>query len=166
MGTRSGDLDPAVGNADGNPEIFIWRKDTATFHQLTDTPAGVVNQEPFASDSGKCIVFASNGNFDNNTGQDSSIPATNNTNVDGSTEFWPFQRDPETLARPWAVPGTPGLEHRIGGIEKADGTVYGDGVNIAARLQGLAEPGGIASNFSGTPVMSLTMSSNTSARKR
>jgi 2-oxoglutarate ferredoxin oxidoreductase subunit alpha len=37
-------------------------------------------------------------------------------------EFWPFLRDPETLARPWAVPGTPGLMHRIGGIEKADGT--------------------------------------------
>jgi 2-oxoglutarate/2-oxoacid ferredoxin oxidoreductase subunit alpha len=37
-------------------------------------------------------------------------------------EFWPFLRDPETLARPWAVPGTPGLEHRIGGLEKADGT--------------------------------------------
>jgi 2-oxoglutarate/2-oxoacid ferredoxin oxidoreductase subunit alpha len=37
-------------------------------------------------------------------------------------EFLPFKRDPETLARPWAVPGTPGLEHRIGGIEKADGT--------------------------------------------
>jgi 2-oxoglutarate ferredoxin oxidoreductase subunit alpha len=35
--------------------------------------------------------------------------------------FLPFQRDPATLARPWAVPGTPGLEHRIGGIEKADG---------------------------------------------
>jgi 2-oxoglutarate ferredoxin oxidoreductase subunit alpha len=35
--------------------------------------------------------------------------------------FMPFQRDPATLARPWAVPGTPGLEHRIGGIEKADG---------------------------------------------
>jgi 2-oxoglutarate ferredoxin oxidoreductase subunit alpha len=41
-------------------------------------------------------------------------------NHDG--EFWPFQRDPETLARPWALPGTPGLEHRIGGLEKADGT--------------------------------------------
>jgi 2-oxoglutarate ferredoxin oxidoreductase subunit alpha len=40
---------------------------------------------------------------------------------DGPIEFRPFQRDPETLARPWAVPGTPGLEHRIGGIEKADG---------------------------------------------
>ncbi len=37
-------------------------------------------------------------------------------------EFQPFKRDPETLARPWAVPGTPGLEHRIGGIEKANGS--------------------------------------------
>ena len=45
----------------------------------------------------------------------------NHTNEDGTTEFWPYLRDPETLARPWAVPGTPGLEHRIGGIEKADG---------------------------------------------
>jgi 2-oxoglutarate ferredoxin oxidoreductase subunit alpha len=34
--------------------------------------------------------------------------------------FQPYKRDPETLARPWAVPGTPGLEHRIGGLEKAD----------------------------------------------
>ncbi len=36
-------------------------------------------------------------------------------------EFWPYLRDEETLARPWAVPGTPGLEHRIGGLEKGDG---------------------------------------------
>jgi 2-oxoglutarate ferredoxin oxidoreductase subunit alpha len=41
---------------------------------------------------------------------------------DGTAEFEPFKRDPVTLARPWAVPGTPGLEHRIGGIEKADVT--------------------------------------------
>jgi 2-oxoglutarate ferredoxin oxidoreductase subunit alpha len=39
---------------------------------------------------------------------------------DDGAEFEPFRRDPLTLARPWAVPGTPGLEHRIGGIEKAD----------------------------------------------
>jgi 2-oxoglutarate/2-oxoacid ferredoxin oxidoreductase subunit alpha len=39
---------------------------------------------------------------------------------DGS--FEPYLRDPETLARPWALPGTPGLEHRVGGIEKAEGT--------------------------------------------
>jgi 2-oxoglutarate ferredoxin oxidoreductase subunit alpha len=37
-------------------------------------------------------------------------------------EFLPYLRDPATLARPWAVPGTPGLEHRIGGIEKEDRT--------------------------------------------
>src|SRR5215203_2200776 len=37
-------------------------------------------------------------------------------------EFLPYLRDPQTLARPWAIPGTPGLEHRIGGIEKADKT--------------------------------------------
>jgi 2-oxoglutarate ferredoxin oxidoreductase subunit alpha len=37
-------------------------------------------------------------------------------------EFLPYLRDPETLARPWAVPGTAGLQHRIGGLEKADGT--------------------------------------------
>ena len=36
--------------------------------------------------------------------------------------FLPYKRDPETLARPWAVPGTPGLEHRIGGLEKQDPT--------------------------------------------
>jgi 2-oxoglutarate/2-oxoacid ferredoxin oxidoreductase subunit alpha len=36
--------------------------------------------------------------------------------------FMPYLRDAETLARPWAIPGTPGLEHRIGGLEKADGT--------------------------------------------
>ncbi len=38
------------------------------------------------------------------------------------TDFWPYLRDPVTLARPWAIPGTPGLEHRIGGIEKMDGS--------------------------------------------
>ena len=43
--------------------------------------------------------------------------------VPNSTEkagFYPYLRDEQTLARPWAVPGTPGLEHRIGGLEKAD----------------------------------------------
>jgi 2-oxoglutarate ferredoxin oxidoreductase subunit alpha len=36
--------------------------------------------------------------------------------------FAPYLRDPQTLARPWAIPGTPGLEHRVGGLEKEDGT--------------------------------------------
>jgi 2-oxoglutarate ferredoxin oxidoreductase subunit alpha len=46
--------------------------------------------------------------------------ATEPNGADG--EFLPYLRDPETLARAWAIPGTPGLEHRIGGIEKADKT--------------------------------------------
>jgi 2-oxoglutarate/2-oxoacid ferredoxin oxidoreductase subunit alpha len=48
-----------------------------------------------------------------------SIPVHFANNPDG---FMPYKRDPQTLARPWAVPGTPGLEHRIGGLEKQDGT--------------------------------------------
>lgn len=47
---------------------------------------------------------------------------TNHHSSDGTAEFWPYLRDPETLARPWAIPGTAGLEHRIGGLEKADGS--------------------------------------------
>ena len=47
---------------------------------------------------------------------------TNATAADGEAAFWPYLRDPATLARPWAVPGTPGLEHRIGGLEKRDGS--------------------------------------------
>jgi len=40
----------------------------------------------------------------------------------GDDTFLPYKRDPETLARPWAIPGTPGLEHRVGGLEKANET--------------------------------------------
>ncbi len=42
--------------------------------------------------------------------------------ADDPESFQPFNRDEDTLARPWAKPGTPGLEHRIGGIEKANGS--------------------------------------------
>jgi 2-oxoglutarate ferredoxin oxidoreductase subunit alpha len=45
----------------------------------------------------------------------------NHETESGDHAFWPYDRSPETLARPWAVPGTPGLEHRIGGLEKANG---------------------------------------------
>ncbi|HSO97243.1 MAG TPA: 2-oxoacid:acceptor oxidoreductase subunit alpha [Acidimicrobiia bacterium] len=51
---------------------------------------------------------------------DISVPFATEPNHDG--EFWPYLRDTDTLARPWAIPGTPGLMHRIGGIEKQDGT--------------------------------------------
>src|SRR5690606_22711717 len=47
--------------------------------------------------------------------------APNHEAEDGTMAFWPYLRD-ENLARPWAIPGTPGLTHRIGGIEKEAGT--------------------------------------------
>ena len=61
---------------------------------------------------------------DTSTLPDISVPfATEKNHVDdeGNEEFWPYVRDPDTLARPWAIPGTPGLMHRVGGIEKEDG---------------------------------------------
>jgi 2-oxoglutarate ferredoxin oxidoreductase subunit alpha len=74
--------------------------------------------------------------------------ATNHTSGE-KPDFWPYLRDPETLARPWAIPGTPGLEHRIGGIEKKDGSgdISYDPTNHdfmvrtrAAKVAGIAVP--------------------------
>jgi 2-oxoglutarate ferredoxin oxidoreductase subunit alpha len=74
--------------------------------------------------------------------------ATEPNGPDGKT-FLPYLRDPQTLARPWAVPGTPGLEHRIGGLEKADktGDISYDAANHdfmvrirAARIESIEVP--------------------------
>ena len=71
----------------------------------------------------------------------------NATDDKGEPVFHPYLRDPETLARPWAVPGTPGLEHRVGGIEKANitGNISYDPDNHdlmtrlrAAKIDGIA----------------------------
>jgi 2-oxoglutarate ferredoxin oxidoreductase subunit alpha len=71
----------------------------------------------------------------------------NHVDADGNDEFWPYLRNEETLARPWAPPGLAGLEHRIGGLEKQDGTgnVNYDGANHermtrlrAAKIDGIA----------------------------
>jgi len=74
---------------------------------------------------------------------DISVP--NHTDPD---TFQPYDRDPDTLARPWAVPGSPGMEHRIGGLEKLDvlGTVSYDADNHqrmtdlrASKIAGIAD---------------------------
>jgi 2-oxoglutarate ferredoxin oxidoreductase subunit alpha len=52
---------------------------------------------------------------------DPGFATSRNHGAGDETEFWPYLRDEQTLARPWAIPGTPGLEHRIGGLEKGDG---------------------------------------------
>jgi 2-oxoglutarate ferredoxin oxidoreductase subunit alpha len=72
--------------------------------------------------------------------------APNHTDADGNPAFWPYQRDPETLARPLALPGTPGLEHRIGGLEKDEAghvsyvpEVHEQMVHVrAAKIAGIA----------------------------
>ncbi|MFP6868670.1 MAG: 2-oxoacid:acceptor oxidoreductase subunit alpha [Nitrospinota bacterium] len=52
----------------------------------------------------------------------SDLPDMTAKHHEDPENFAPYRRDPETLARPWAIPGTTGLQHRIGGIEKQDGT--------------------------------------------
>ena len=69
---------------------------------------------------------------------------------DDADGFLPYKRDPDTLARPWAIPGTPGLEHRIGGLEKEDetGNISYDPENhdLMTRLRA-AKVAGIASDI-------------------
>jgi len=73
------------------------------------------------------------------------IPVLFETNPD---DFHPYRRNPETLARPWAIPGTPGLEHRLGGLEKQDvtGNISYDPINHehmvrtrAAKVEAIAQ---------------------------
>ena len=73
------------------------------------------------------------------------MPVKFETNPDG---FHPYRRDPETLARPWAVPGTKGLEHRIGGLEKQDvtGNVSYDPLNHEHMVRLRAEKVALIAN--------------------
>ncbi|HXF97277.1 MAG TPA: 2-oxoacid:acceptor oxidoreductase subunit alpha [Gaiellaceae bacterium] len=72
------------------------------------------------------------------------------TEPNDGDRFLPYKRDPETLARPWAIPGTPGLEHRIGGLEKEHetGNVSYDPENhdLMVRLRA-AKVAGIAADI-------------------
>lgn len=54
----------------------------------------------------------------------SNLPSITPRKAQPNTKYLPYERDPETLARSWAVPGTEGLRHRIGGLEKSD--IYGE----------------------------------------
>jgi 2-oxoglutarate ferredoxin oxidoreductase subunit alpha len=72
----------------------------------------------------------------------------NHTDTEGNAVFWPYVRDEQTLARPWAPPGVAGLEHRIGGLEKENGSgnVSYEGANHetmtrlrAAKIAGIAQ---------------------------
>ncbi len=84
----TGDLEPSVGNADGNPELFIWIQDSGAIRQLTNTLAPVVNTVPAPSDTGRCIVFQSTGDIDDNDGSRPLTPPTGLSNTDGSPEVY------------------------------------------------------------------------------
>jgi 2-oxoglutarate ferredoxin oxidoreductase subunit alpha len=80
-------------------------------------------------------------------------------------EFLPYKRDPKTLARPWAIPGTPGLEHRIGGLEKQNetGNVAYDPENHdlmtqlrAQKVAGIAVPDQVVDHQEGAEVLVLS----------
>ncbi|GAB4075856.1 2-oxoacid:acceptor oxidoreductase subunit alpha [Nostocoides australiense] len=83
----------------------------------------------------------------------------NAVDAQGGPVFQPYLRDPQTLARPWAIPGTAGLEHRIGGIEKADitGDISYDPDNHErmtqlrrAKVDGITVPDVVVDDPSGT----------------
>jgi hypothetical protein len=84
----TGDLDPTVGNADHNPEVFVRLVESGEIVQVTDTAAPVVNLEPYASDSGRCLVFRSNGDLDDNDGSDEGNPGAGYSNADASDEIF------------------------------------------------------------------------------
>ncbi len=99
--------DPSVGNADGNPEIFFWEVESGLFHQITNTVAPVVNAEPFNSDSGRCLVFSSNGNLDNNEEghphYDGAHPGPGFSNPDGSREIFLYGKLDDALDYPYTA---------------------------------------------------------------
>jgi 2-oxoglutarate ferredoxin oxidoreductase subunit alpha len=84
---------------------------------------------------------------------DINVPFTtepNGVDDEGNPVFLPYLRDPDTLARPWAIPGTPGLMHRVGGLEKADRTGNVDYTPENHQLMGdlrAAKIDGIAASY-------------------
>jgi hypothetical protein len=101
-------FDPGVGNADGNPEIFLYEVESGLIHQITKTTAPVVNDEPFMSDSGRCLVFSSNGDLDNNTPMnpfyESDHPGPGYHNPDGSREVFVYGKLDSQNGYPYNAP--------------------------------------------------------------
>ena len=125
---------------------LLLRRDRSGAHRAQVPHAGVVvvatGISPTARSRGACPTSRTCPTSASTSRRNRTMKA-----ADGTPEFWPYLRDEETLARPWAVPGTPGLEHRIGGLEKEDGSgnVNYDGINHermtrlrAAKIAGIA----------------------------
>jgi len=84
----TGDLDPSIGNPDHNPEVFVRFVESGEIVQVTVTQSPTVNAEPYTSDSGRCVVFRSNADLDDNDGSDVGNPGAGFGNADGSDEVF------------------------------------------------------------------------------
>jgi hypothetical protein len=105
----TGNLDPSVGNIDANPEIFIRIRETGEIRQITNTGPTVVNNDPYPSDSGRCLVFSSTGELNTNPG---GRPITHvnpgpefgpYTNPDGSEEVFMMFIDNDLFVEPTEI---------------------------------------------------------------
>jgi hypothetical protein len=100
-------FDLSVGNADGNPEIFFYEVENNIFHQITNTVAPVVNLQPYTSDSGRCLVFASTGDLDNNEPghphYDGEHTGPGFSNPDGSQEVFLYGKLDDAIDYPYTA---------------------------------------------------------------
>jgi hypothetical protein len=87
----TGDLDPAVGNADGSPELFFWELSGGGITQITNNLPPLTVAAPFVSDSGRCVMFHSTGDLDNNDGSSPESPGTGFSNPDASVEAFMYE---------------------------------------------------------------------------
>lgn len=129
------DLDPLADNSDGNPEIFIWEKVSGAIRQITHTQPPVVNAVPYASDSGRCIVFTSTGDLNDNDGtfNDSGNPPTGFSNADGSQEVFYVQLDTSARVEPGSTTQlTDGPPGSVSASPVVGGYYYPRQCNIAA----------------------------------
>jgi hypothetical protein len=101
--TSNANLDPSVGNPEGNREIFIRMSLTGQIRQITKTGAGVTNAEPYTSDGGQCLVWRSNGDLDDNNGSDPDNPGAGYSNPDGSNEIFMLRFDNDDSLNTWVI---------------------------------------------------------------
>jgi 2-oxoglutarate ferredoxin oxidoreductase subunit alpha len=150
--TEQGDLDQALYGRNGECPICV-----VASHSPSNCFDMAFNAAKLALEHMMPVVLLSEG-FIGNGSEPWKIPSMKDypeihppiiTKLpDGETEFKPFLRDPVSLARRWALPGTPGLEHRVGGLEKnTDGVLSSDPVNHQKMVNERAEKVARVANY-------------------
>jgi 2-oxoacid:acceptor oxidoreductase, alpha subunit len=150
--TEQGDLDQALYGRNGECPICV-----VASHSPSNCFDMAFNAAKLAMEHMMPVVLLSEG-FIGNGSEPWKIPSMKDypeihppiiTRLpEGETEFKPFLRDPVSLARRWALPGTPGLEHRVGGLEKnTDGVLSSDPLNHQKMVNERAEKVARVANY-------------------